>query len=130
MIRLRVLGSVDLRHGDGSEIRSVLMQPKWLSLLLYLALARPRGFHRRDTLIGLFWPEVPPERARASLNQAVHVLRRCLGAQVIVIRGTDELAVSSEHLGCDAWEFEAALTAADPERALELYHGELLPGFS
>ena len=130
MIRLRVLGSVDLRHGDGSEIRSVLMQPKRLSLLLYLALARPRGFHRRDTLVGLFWPDVPPERARASLNQAVHVLRRSLGAHVIVSRGTDELAVSSEHLGCDAWEFDAALTGADPARALQLYHGELLPGLS
>src|SRR5512140_1494474 len=130
MIRLRVLGSVDLRDDDGVEIRSVLMQPKRLSLLLYLALARPRGFHRRDTIIAVFWPDAPPERGRASLNQAVHLLRRWLGSDVIVGRGADELGVSPEHLACDAWELEAALAASEPERALELYHGELLPGFN
>jgi serine/threonine-protein kinase len=128
MIRLRALGTVDLRGDDGGEIRSVLMQPKRLALFAYLALARPRGFHRRDTLISVFWLDQPPERARPALNQAVYALRRSLGADALVGRGADELAVASERVECDLWELEAALAAGDPARAVELYRGELLTG--
>ena len=58
MIRLRMLGTPDLRGDDASELRSVLTQPRLLGLFAYLALARPRGFHRRDSLVALFWPEI------------------------------------------------------------------------
>ncbi len=34
--------------------------------------------HRRETLAGLLWPEMPEQRARANLNQAVYSLRRTL----------------------------------------------------
>src|SRR5688572_5025810 len=78
MTRLRLLGGVDLRTGAGVELRGVLAQPGQLALLAYLAAARPRGFHRRDKLIGLFWPEATQERARNALRQAVHRLRRAL----------------------------------------------------
>lgn len=128
MIRLRALGTVDLRGDDGGEIRSLLMQPKRLALFAYLALARPRGFQRRDSLLAVFWPDVAPERARAALNQAVFVLRRSLGAAAIVGRGADELAVSAERVSCDVWELESALTAGESARVTELYRGELLQG--
>jgi DNA-binding SARP family transcriptional activator len=54
MIRLRTLGALDLRDADGQELRGVLAQPKRAALLAYLALATPRGYHRRDTLLALF----------------------------------------------------------------------------
>jgi hypothetical protein len=41
MIRLRVLGALDLRNSEGQELRAVLSQPKRAALLVYLALARP-----------------------------------------------------------------------------------------
>ncbi|HVD33509.1 MAG TPA: hypothetical protein VNC19_08030, partial [Gemmatimonadales bacterium] len=66
MIQFHTLGRLDLRGPDGVELRSVLQQPKRLGLLAYLAVATPRRFHRRDTLLGLFWPELDQEHARAA----------------------------------------------------------------
>jgi TolB-like protein/DNA-binding SARP family transcriptional activator/TPR repeat protein len=128
MIRLHVLGSFELRSSDGHELRSVLAQPKRAALLAYLALARPRGFHRRDSLLPLFWPDFSQNRARQALRQAVHFLRRALGDGVVSSRGDEELALNSELVWCDAVAFETAVEE-DPRAALECYRGELLPGF-
>lgn len=64
MIRLHTFGALDLRSAEGRELRGVLAQPKRTALLAYLVLASPRGFHRRDTLLTVFWPEFDQERAR------------------------------------------------------------------
>lgn len=40
MIRMRLLGPVEVEMADGSSARSVLAQPKRLALLTYLALAK------------------------------------------------------------------------------------------
>lgn len=128
MIRLRTLGSLDLRATDGSEVRSVIRQPKRLAILSYLALARPRGFQRRDVLLGRFWPETEPERARHALSQQIYSLRQRLGVDTIVGRGDDEIGIAEGRLWCDVVAFEQAL-ADDPEAALELYRGPLLDGF-
>jgi DNA-binding SARP family transcriptional activator/Flp pilus assembly protein TadD len=87
-----------------------------------------RGYHRRDTLLAMFWPEVNEERGRNSLRQAAHHLRRALGAGVIVGRGDEELAVDDTKLWCDAPALERALDTGDLAAALELYRGDLLPG--
>lgn len=84
MIRLRVLGALDLRDSVGQELRAIVAQPKRAALLAYLALAHPRGPHRRDTLLPLFWPEQDTEHARNALSQAVHFLRRSLGSEAVV----------------------------------------------
>ena len=99
MIELRTLGVLDLRDGNGNEIRSVLQQPKRLALLAYLALASPRRHHRRDSLLAMFWPELDEEHARAALRRSLYYLRTGLGRDVIVARGEDELTVSAEGLG-------------------------------
>ncbi|MEX2179549.1 MAG: BTAD domain-containing putative transcriptional regulator [Gemmatimonadaceae bacterium] len=104
------------------------LQPKRLALLAYLALARPRGAQRRDTLVGLLWPELDQQRARAALRQAVHGMRKRAGHGVIVSTGTELLALSRELVHCDAWDLERAVEAADHERVLSLYCGELLAG--
>jgi DNA-binding SARP family transcriptional activator/TolB-like protein len=129
MIRLRTLGALDLRGSDGQELRGVLSQIKRTALLAYLALAIPRGYHRRDTLIALFWPEYDAEHARNALSQAVHFLRRSLGAEAIVSHNGDELGLGRTHLWCDAIAFEEALDAGRLSGAVELYRGELLEGF-
>jgi DNA-binding SARP family transcriptional activator len=54
MIELRTLGALELTSTDNSAVGSVLAQPRRAALLSYLALASPRGFHRRDTLFALF----------------------------------------------------------------------------
>jgi serine/threonine-protein kinase len=129
MIEFHVLGSLGLRGPDGEEILSVLAQPKRAALLAYLAVASPRGFHRRDTIAGLFWPEGDQEHARASLRKAVHHLRRALGEGLILNRGDEEIGLDWGQFSCDAVRFRRAIEEEDWEGALETYRGDLLGGF-
>jgi len=128
-VDLRVLGSLRLSASDGRDLQGLVRQPKRLALLAYLAVANSRGFHRRDSLLALFWPELDETHARASLNQALYVLRNALGEQAIVTRGDGEVGLSADVVWCDAPAFEAALEAGQPADALLLYGGELLEGF-
>lgn len=127
--RLGLLGAPSLRAPDGRELHSVLAQPKRLALLAYLGSASAAGFVRRDVLFGLFWPESDAQRARNALNQAVHQLRQSLGEGVLVGRGNEELGLDPSRLEFDAVEFQRALSGGDLTAALELYRGDLLPGF-
>ena len=129
MIELRTLGSLELTSAESATAGGVLAQPRRAALLCYLALALPRGFHRRDTLLALFWPEDNAERARHALRQSVYYLRRALSANAIVSRGDDELSLASGQVVCDAWEFETAVAEGRAMDALSLYKGELLAGF-
>ena len=128
MIRFHTLGRVDLRRGD-AEVPSVLAQPKRLVLLAYLASASPRGFHSRDTLLAMFWPELDAARARNALRQALFYLRRSLGAEALPGRGDHEVGADPERLWCDAAAFDAAVLEGRAEDALALYGGDFLPGF-
>jgi DNA-binding SARP family transcriptional activator len=129
MIELRTFGTLVLRDQNGEDLRAVLAQPKRVALLAYLAIARPRGFHRRDTLLALLWPEQDEQHARGALNQALRHLRTALGKEAVPSRGDGEIGIDVRALSCDAAEFEAAIEADDPAQALRLYRGDLLEGF-
>ena len=91
-------------------------------------LAAPRRFHRRDSLLALFWPELDQEHARAALRRSLYFLRAELGSVVVTGRGDDEVGVPEEALWCDATALERALDAGDAEAAVGLYRGPLLEG--
>lgn len=132
MIHLRTLGTIELQDGDGQSIRSVLAQPKRLALLTYLAVAESRGLHRRDELLALFWPELDAARGRAALSQALYYLRRSLGPDALIGRGSEDVGVSSEHVWCDAAALDRLLLEDDESSltaAVESYRGDFLPGF-
>jgi len=129
VIELRLLGGLDLRRDGGLKLDGLLTQPKRVALLAFLAAATPPRFHRRDTLLGLFWPELDQEHARAALRQALHGLRQGLGTDVLTSRGDEEVGVDEQRLWCDVRAFHQALEAEDCSRALELYQGGLLEGF-
>jgi DNA-binding SARP family transcriptional activator/TolB-like protein/Tfp pilus assembly protein PilF len=128
MIELRTLGAVDLRSSDGRTLQSVLTQPKRLAVLVYLSLASPGGYARRDMLLSLFWPDSSPEQGRNALRQALHFLRRSLGAGALTSRGDDEIGVDSREVWCDAVAFERAVRTGRFAEAADLYHGEFLHG--
>ncbi|MGH7544290.1 MAG: ATP-binding protein [Gemmatimonadota bacterium] len=128
-IDLRTLGLVSLRGTDAAEFEDIVHQPKRLALLVYLAVAEPRGFHRRDSLLPLFWPELPEKRARNGLNKTLHFLRSYLGADVVVSRGTVDVGLDPGSVGCDAVTFEEALEGGRLAEAIELYEGPFLDGF-
>jgi DNA-binding SARP family transcriptional activator len=128
-IQFRTLGTLDLRAADGRELHSLLAQPKRIALLAYLCIAQPRGYHRRDTLLGLFWPDADQEHARTSLRKSVHVLRRALGEDSVVSRGDEEIEVDRSRVSCDVESFEELIRANRFQEALEVYRGDLLTGF-
>jgi DNA-binding SARP family transcriptional activator len=76
---------------------------------------------RRDTLLGLFWPEFSTARGRHALRQAIYTLRRALGSDVIRTEGDAAVGLDPGGVMCDAVAFEDALDAGDLERALSLY---------
>src|SRR6476620_5610410 len=97
MIQLRLLGGLDLLDPNGrGELRSVLVQPKRLALLVYLGLAGDQRFRRRDTVVGLFWPELDAEHARGALRQALRFLRGELGPDALMTRGEEEVGVNRQ----------------------------------
>lgn len=129
MIDFRTLGSLDLRGPDGQELLSILTQPKRVAVLAYIAAAGRGEPLRRDTLLGVFWPELDQDRARAALRKALHYLRRTLGENALVTRGEDEVALGRDTVRCDVLD---VLDALDDDRAgdaLELYRGAFLEGF-
>jgi TolB-like protein/DNA-binding SARP family transcriptional activator/Tfp pilus assembly protein PilF len=129
LVELRILGSVRLQSSNGRDVEVLVRHAKRTALLAYLAAALPRGPHRRDTLLALFWPESDLAHARAALNQALYVVRTALGEQAIVSRGDGDVALDGDVVGCDAVAFETALDAGRPGDALALYRGDLLEGF-
>jgi eukaryotic-like serine/threonine-protein kinase len=128
MIELRTLGAVELRGCDPQSADALVSQPKRLGLLAYLAIATPRGLHRRDSLLALFWPESDQTHARGALRNALSFLRHQLGEDVIVTRG-DEVGLDPATFWCDVTAFLACADAHTAEEALALYRGDLLDGF-
>lgn len=129
MLQLDALGSLALRRADGGATGPLLTQPKRVAVLLYLALARPRGYHARDTLLGLLWADSDQSAGRHALRNALHGIRATLGEDVIVTRGEGQIGIDPALLGCDIWAFEAALAAKAFEQAVGHYRGDLCPGF-
>src|SRR6266704_1434340 len=129
MVEFRLLGTLSLTTADGREAGSLLSQPRRLALLAYLAAATPRGPHRRDTLLALFWPELDQEHARAALRQSLHVLRTALGADTLVSRGDEEIGLDFERIWCDVAAFARAIDGGEPRQALDFYRGNLMAGF-
>lgn len=127
MIRLSILGPIDLRDSAGGPVHTLLAQPKRIALLAHLASTRDGEMVRRDVVAALFWPEHDEEHARACLRTSLHGLRRALG-DVIAARGIDEIGCNSELLWCDAREFRHALTEERWSDALSLYRGDFLHG--
>jgi DNA-binding SARP family transcriptional activator/TolB-like protein len=129
MIRLNLFGSVDLKGSDGSDLRGILAQPKPLALLAYLASATPVGFHRREELLSIFWPELDSTRGRRALSQALHVLRGELDDGAIASRGVEDVGIDRNLITCDVDDFRNAIAAREWSEASRIYRGDLLSGF-
>ncbi len=128
MIELRVLGSLDLRTAGGQSLDEALRRSKRIALLAYLASARPAGFHRRDKVASLFWPELDKERARGALRTTLSRLRDDLGDDVVESRGSEEIGVRRDRLWCDVDALYECLDRDDAGGAADLYRGPMLDG--
>lgn len=126
--QLSLFAGIDLR-GPTTQASEVLVQSKVVALLAYLCVPSVGRFVRRDTLVGLLWPELDQTRARKALRQAIHAIRTGLGADALPGRGDEEVAIAPEHVWCDVAAFTQAADTGFLMQALQLYRGDLMPGF-
>ena len=127
LFHLELLGPVRV-SATGVPRLSLISQPRRLALLAYLALARPRGLHSRDTLIALLWPESNQKDGRHALRNALHAIRKALRPEAIVAEGDDLVGVDSSLLLCDAITLETEIARGD-SLSLTRLDATLMEGF-
>jgi predicted ATPase/DNA-binding SARP family transcriptional activator/uncharacterized protein HemY len=118
----------------GGETVDGFVSEKALALLAYLAMQR--GSLARERLAGLFWGDMPGERARANLRMAVYNLQQLLPERLQATR----LSVAFDHQSSywlDVEQFENQLATdfqflpyptKTLKRVLSLYRGEFMQG--
>ena len=133
-LRIHLLGQFNLQAGDLSvDLPSRPAQ----SLLAYLAL-NAGITQRREKLASLLWPEATEGNARSYLRQALWRIRKALASDSL--NGQEYLLVSDISVVFDdqsSYWLDATVLLEPAEElpveeimaAIQLYRGELLPGF-
>ena len=113
-LRIRILGPPALLDEMGEPVGIPVGKPLAVLTLLHL---EGRGIPRND-LASRFWPGVPPDRARASLRQALWLLRKALGDDVL--QRDDPVELAQDRVITDLELLWPALEAApDPLTVLD-----------
>jgi DNA-binding SARP family transcriptional activator len=127
VIRLYLLGRLGLTGPEGCSPERVLAGDLRTAMLAVLALSMPHA-RRRDSLVGIFWPDASDREARHRLRQVLYVLRTALGEAAFIGAGTEQVGLDPEHVWCDATAFQEAMGRGDHSAALEHYGGTLCDG--
>jgi DNA-binding SARP family transcriptional activator len=113
----------------GQEVDLPLGKP--MAALAYVALEGTRV--TRNDLATLLWPEAPAERARASVRQALWLLRKRIHPAAVVEDDRGGLALDPTVLGTDLSTFEDLLRTGTPEAVAEAWdrwQGGMLEGLA
>ncbi len=136
-LSIHTLGGVRVEAGQSPITK--WQSRKAEALLIYLAVTR--RVHKRESLVGLLWAEMPQERALANLSVMLSNIRKNVGA--------DFLLADRQQVGLDwslpIWVDVDAFTTkigellgdepltrhklAQLEKSLALYHGDFLQGY-
>ena len=122
---IQLLGGVEFFPAEAGQ--ALLARPTRLALLAFLASHIDTGPQQRDTIVGVFWPDSTQENARNSLRQALHVIRRALGEEAILNRGS-AVQLNEEVVDCDLVALDRALRDGRDQDAVTAYRGHLLHG--
>ncbi len=125
-LELALLGPPDFKLGN--ETINDLVLRKGLALIAYLAVTKQT--HSREALAGLYWGEMPEEKARRNLRVALTKLRPFFDDFLIIQRRTVAFDVDSDYW-LDVEVFEENLNQPNPsaaqlQTAVELYRGPFL----
>jgi serine/threonine-protein kinase len=120
---------MELRGATGNDTHRLLTHSKAVGLVVYLLLAPPGAFQRRDRIVGLLWPEQDQSHARGSLRKTIHDIRSFLGDDVLDTQGDDDVAINHDRLSCDAVQLRAAWERGRLGEVVDMYKGDLMPGF-
>lgn len=122
-----MMGGISLTDSSGVEVDALLRQPKHCALLAYIAMPAPGTWHRRDALLGAFWPEFDQSKARTALRSALHTIRKHLPDGAIRSRGDSEVSLDPLLFATDVAAMTEEMHAGRFEAALMRYGGEFLP---
>ena len=125
MIRVETLGPVRVTV-DGAPSPAELLWRKHLGLLVYLARS-PKLRRTRAHLIGLLWPDKDEAAARHSLNEALRVVRRATGDQIV--SDAEQVVLHEGAVALDVDLLTERLASGAWEAASGLVLGEFLEGF-
>jgi Tol biopolymer transport system component/DNA-binding SARP family transcriptional activator len=126
VFRLATFGGLRLEC-DGDVVSGRPAQRRRLALLALLAASEQRKLSR-EKIFAYLWPEQPTPRARHLLSEALYVLRRLMGDDVI-LNSRDELQLNSRVLSSDVADFQDEVASGRDEEAVRLYAGPFLDGF-
>jgi DNA-binding SARP family transcriptional activator len=126
MIECRVLGPAELTV-DGEPPHRDLLHKKNLALLVYVARS-PAQTRAREQLMELLWPGRDERTARHSLREAIRVIKRHAGDDVITAE-TEQVRLTQGSVRLDTDELERLRAAGSWQAAAQLVRGEFLEGF-
>jgi len=131
-LTIAVLGGLSIQPG-AVDVRPELPTRKSKALLAYLALS-PGMLRSREHLADTFWGRSAEEQARASLRQTLSSLRGTLpSADALISTDSQSVWLDTRAVEIDALQFERLAlehSAESLDKAVALYQGELLGGFS
>jgi DNA-binding SARP family transcriptional activator len=126
MIVCQTLGPPVVRLEDGS-VPANLQWKKNLAFLVYLARS-PKRTRAREHLMELFWGDQPENRARRSLNEAVHTLHRYAGESLDST--LKQVGLRDGAVTLDVEDLDALAAAGNDDAAARLIVGLFLEGFA
>jgi predicted ATPase/DNA-binding SARP family transcriptional activator len=126
-LRISLLGGFCLTL-DSAPVTSV-SSARLQSLLAYLVLHRDAP-QPRQQLAFLFWPGSSEAQARTNLRSLIHQLRQTLPQLDVFLCATVNTVQwrADAPFALDIAEFENALAQGALQPAIDLYHGDLMPG--
>ena len=130
-LRIQLLGEFYLVYGELPVTQ--IDSPRLQSLLAYLVLHRTTP-QSRQHLAFLFWPDSTEAQARNNLRQSLHLLKHALPDADHFLQSDVQSVqwLPAAPFTLDVAEFEEVLRLTESvtalQRAVGLYHGELLPG--
>jgi len=119
-MNIKLLGNGAIFHGD-EEI--VLSFKKAYALLFYLLMEKSTT---REHIVNLLWGELTDDSAKKNLRNAVYVIRKTCGDQIILSPKRDILKINEENID---WIDVNGIENLSRDEILELHEMEFLNGF-
>lgn len=137
-LKIHALGTPQVLK-DGTPVGKREWQTSAAEELFFYLLAHPDG-QPREQITDVFWPDLPPARAKSTFHSTVYRLRRATHMEILTFdRSSGTYGLNPEmHHWYDVENFEKLLKVAlgngesrveALRQAIALYHGEYLEGF-
>jgi LuxR family maltose regulon positive regulatory protein len=137
-LEIRALGTPQVLK-NGTPVGKREWQTATAEELFFYLLAHPDG-QPREQITDVFWPDLPPARAKSTFHSTVYRLRRAVHMEMLAFdRSSGTYGLNPEvHYWYDVEEFEKLLEVAlgsgesraeALRQAIALYRGEYMEGF-